>query len=139
MLPNEENLIWYYKLSLPLKVKVSKNKHFILNINNYRNAHHRVLSTAKRNFTDIVLNTEFPRNYEIDKLKAYYYIYPASNRKFDLMNVVSVIDKFFMDALIKKGVIRDDNHNYVPQMPEAFIMPPDKLNPRCEVILTDIS
>lgn len=125
------------KFTVPLRVKVSKNKDFILNINNYRNAHHRVLSTAKRNFTDIVLNLDLPRvNYT--RIKVHYYIYPHSKRLYDGNNVVSIIDKFLMDGLIKRGIIRDDNIRYV-ECPTWTPMPPDRNNPRCEVVIEDKS
>lgn len=117
--------------SVPLRVKVSKKKYFILNINNYRNAHHRVLSSAKRTFTDYILDLSLDF-VPFDKCKLHYRYYPASNRKYDSMNVVSVIDKFVCDALIKKGVIRDDNYKIV-EFPTFTPMPPDRDNPRMEV------
>ena len=41
-------------LVLPLTVPVSKNSKFILNLNNYRNAHFLVLSKAKANYSHAV-------------------------------------------------------------------------------------
>ena len=29
------------------------------------------------------------------------------------MNIISIVDKFFCDALVEFGVIPDDNYNYV--------------------------
>jgi hypothetical protein len=117
---------------MPLKVKVSSKKFFILNLNNYRNAHHRVLSTAKRNYQDIFMGLDLPyRKYE--QIKLHYKIYPASNRKFDLMNVICVHDKFLCDAIVKRGMLPDDNIKHMPYMPEAKVMPVDRLNPRIEI------
>ena len=124
------------RFDLPLMVKVSKNKHFILNLNNYRNAHHRVLSTAKRNFTDIVLGLTLPRR-RFQRIRAHYRIYPGSNRLYDGGNVVSVVDKFLMDALIKRGIIPDDNIKHV-LCPVWEAMPPDRENPRIEVYIQDL-
>jgi hypothetical protein len=40
------------QIKLPLDVYYSKKKKFILNLNNYRNAHYRVLSTAKKIYSE---------------------------------------------------------------------------------------
>jgi len=117
---------------MPLKVRVSKNKFFILNLNNYRNTHHRVLSAAKRNYSDIFMSLDIPyRRYE--KIRLHYKIYPASKRKFDIMNVICIQDKFLCDAMVKRGMIPDDNTKHMPKMPSAVVMPVDRINPRIEV------
>lgn len=41
-------------LTLPLTIPVSKNSKFILNLNNYRNAHFLVLSKAKYEYSKVV-------------------------------------------------------------------------------------
>lgn len=119
------------KFSVPLRVKISKNKYFILNLNNYRNAHYRVLTSAKRTFTDYILDLDVPFT-PFTKCRLHYKYYPASNRSYDSMNVVSIVDKFVCDALIKKGVIRDDNYKIV-EFPTFTPMPVDRDNPRMEI------
>ena len=42
-------------ISVPLVVSTSKNKKFILNLNNYRNAHYFILNTAKVKFKEMIL------------------------------------------------------------------------------------
>lgn len=127
------------EFSLPLRVRVSKKKFFILNLNNYRNAHHRVLSSAKRGYTDIVLDTlaDFDPLPRYKRIKVHYKVFPASNRRYDGNNVVSIVDKFLMDALVKKGVIPDDNIAHVACY-HWLPMPPDKDNPRIEVHIEDL-
>lgn len=123
------------EFTLPLKISVSKNKDFIINLNNYRNAHYRQLNDAKKNFKAIVLDAKIPRlNYPFEKIQVEYFYFPASNRKYDSMNVVSIVDKFFMDALVCKGVIKDDNYKIV-KFPLFHSMPPDKENPRMVAIV----
>lgn len=123
------------QFAVPLKVQVSKKKHFVLNLNQYRNAHHRVLSTAKNNFTDIIMALDLPK-VSFDVVTIHYQIYPTSKRKYDGMNVVSVIDKFVCDALVKRGVLPDDNINHVIGTSwEAKQV--DKDNPRVEVLITE--
>ena len=124
--------------SMPLKVRVSSKKYFILNLNNYRNAHHRVLSTAKRNYQDIFFKIEFKNWRKFNKVKLHYIIYPASKREFDLLNVISIHDKFIMDAIVKRGMLPDDCIKHVPYMPTAEVKPVDRSNPRIEVFIEDI-
>lgn len=89
-------------------------KRFALNLNVYRNAHYQVLNKAKIIFKNQLL-AQYP---EIKRIKARrvqieYYIEKCDNRKFDIMNVISIVDKFFLDALVEFGCIPDDNYNHV--------------------------
>lgn len=123
------------KFVVPIKMKQSKNKYFILNQNNYRNAHHRVLSSTKRGFTDVVKGLDL-QNHLIhpydSPIRVHYTYYPASNRIYDKMNVCAIIDKYLMDALQKVGVITDDNYKLV-DMPTMSHGGVDRENPRMEV------
>ena len=128
------------KFSVPLRVQTSKNKSFILNLNNYRGAHHRVLTNAKSNFQDIVINMDLRqqlRGMYLNPIRVTYTYYPASNRKYDSMNVASIIDKFLMDALVKSDVIRDDNYKLV-LWPNFIHGGVDRDNPRCDVSIEEI-
>ena len=65
-----------------------------------------------------------------------YMLYP-SNSSCDLMNVVSVIDKFLNDALQDCGVIVNDNIKFYKHM-IATVKEVDKLNPRIEIIVEEM-
>ena len=65
-----------------------------------------------------------------------YMLYP-SNSSCDLMNVVSVIDKFLNDALQDCGVIVNDNIKFYKHM-IATVKEVDKENPRIEIIIEEI-
>ena len=58
------------QIDLPLEVYYSKKKKFILNLNNYRNAHYRVLSTSKRLYSEQLVERikDYPRFTEPVKL-----------------------------------------------------------------------
>jgi len=90
------------------------NKKFALNLNVYRNAHYQVLNKAKIIFKNQLL-INHPELYRIkaDRIEIEYYIERCDYRKFDTMNIISIVDKFFCDALVEAGCIPDDNYNYV--------------------------
>ena len=51
--------------------------------------------------------------FKAKKIKITYNVYFRDKRKRDLMNFISVADKFFLDDLVNKGCIIDDNYNIV--------------------------
>lgn len=91
-------------------IMVGKKK-FQLNMNTYRNAHYHELSDAKINFKDQLLLT-YPelRKIKAHQLKVSYIIFPHNTGLFDTQNIISVVDKFFLDALVTAETIPDDNY-----------------------------
>ena len=89
-------MVW--EVHLPLRVALSKNKHFMLNLNQYRNAHHMTLNNAKIKFAESVspLIRHIPK---LNKCSFLYTYYAPSKREVDISNVCSVVDKFFSDAV----------------------------------------
>ena len=61
----------------------------------------------------------------------------GSNHKTDVMNWVSVVDKFFQDVLVKANKLPDDNYKYVPEIISKF-GGIDKQNPRMEIVIEPI-
>ena len=118
------------KIVLPLEVYYSKNKKFILNLNNYRNAHYRILSSAKRIYTENLVPRlkDFKSFSEPVSLK--YTYYAKSNRRLDISNPCSIIDKFTCDALVKAEIIEDDSFIQVVEVVYKF-GGVEKDNPRC--------
>ena len=130
------------KIVLPLTVtlprKTKADKIFALNLNVYRNSHHMILNQAKVLWKWVVSDalTVAPLN-DIPQHPHHfsYTVYPASNRKFDISNVCSIIDKFTCDALIEFGVIPDDSYKIIPSIDYRF-GGVDKENPRVELAIT---
>lgn len=90
------------------------NKKFSLNLNDYRNTHYQVLNKAKIIFKNqLLINYPELAQIKAQKVEIEYYIERCDNRKFDMMNIISIVDKFFCDALVESGCIHDDNYNYV--------------------------
>ena len=134
------------KLSLPLHVILPRKKgdrKWILNQNNYRNTHYITLNNVKKIYKDLV-SVAFQGwllddNYHNDPKPPFiftYTLYPDSNRRMDVSNVCSVVDKFASDALIELGIISDDNHKIVSAINYRFGKV-DKENPRVELCIEE--
>jgi len=126
------------KIILPLSVvlprKTKADKVFILNLNIYRNAHYMTLNNAKVAWVEIVKAVLVLTDQTMPDppYRFTYTVFPANNRKFDLGNVCSIIDKFTADALQEMGVIQDDSFKYIPEIVFRFCGD-DKTNPRVEL------
>jgi hypothetical protein len=133
-------------LKLPLHIVLPRKKQariFVLNLNVYRNTHYIVLNQAKALYKEQV--EQAYREWESQGENHYlfpdepyrfiYTVYPANNRAFDISNVCSIVDKFTCDALQELGVIKNDNHKYIPEV-SYKIGKVDKNNPRMELEIT---
>ena len=123
-------------ISLPLEVYISPKKKFILNLNNYRNAHFRVLAKAKKIYTENLL-WELKTAPKFEMVSLRYRYYHHNKGKIDISNPCSIIDKFACDALVKAGVLPEDNYNHVVRVVYEW-GGVDKENPRCELSIIEI-
>lgn len=129
-----------YKIISPLFVtlprKTVKDKRIALNMNTYRNLHHRISNDAKKAYSEALreqlegLSIQTP-------VEVTYKVYKGSKRRLDKMNVVSVVSKFLLDSITEYGCWEDDNDDYVKK---ETIMPTelDRDNPRVEIIIKEI-
>lgn len=105
---------------LPRKTK--KDKKFILNLNNYRNGHFRILNESKQKFEKKMdelnpngistPNIPFPWFFEYQ-----FYLRQRS----DIANVGAIVDKYMSDYLVNIGVLPDDYSDYVNPVIYRFI------------------
>jgi len=130
------------KLNLPLHVWPSRKKKFILNLNNYRNAHYQTLNKAKILYSDNVkdiLSKKLARSgfkYDTPVTMTYTYFH-GNKRRVDVGNPCSVIDKFTCDALTDYGIWSDDNSSVIKGVSFCF-GGIDKLRPRCELVISPV-
>ena len=130
-----------HKIISPLFVtlprKTVKDKRIALNMNTYRNLHHRISNDAKKSYSEALreqlegLSIQTP-------VEVTYKVYKGSKRRLDKMNVVSVVSKFLLDSITEYGCWEDDNDDYVKTetlLPTKY----DKENPRVEVIITSVN
>ena len=116
-------------IELPLDVYYSKNKKFILNLNNYRNAHYRVLANAKKIYSENLVDRISYPMYE-KPVRLVYTYYAKTKRRLDVSNPCSIIDKFTCDALVKAKVLEDDSFEQIKEVIYKF-GGIDKDRPRC--------
>jgi len=137
-----------FKLDLPLYVggktrtlksgKVTKpTKRFWLTLNNYRNWHYQTANNTKVLFKaeiqDQVL--QLPDLSALwGQIRLDYVMYPPNKVSRDIGNNVSIVNKYFEDALVELGKLKDDNHTIIPEC--SYKMGTlDKINPRMEVFI----
>ena len=125
-------------ITLPLEVYYSEKKKFILNLNNYRNAHYRVLSISKQKYTDKLLKKIKGLPKFNDPVSLEYIYYAKSNRRLDVSNPCSIIDKFTCDALVKAEIIEDDSFKQIKKVVYKF-GGVEKDNPRCVLTIKNES
>lgn len=121
------------KLELPIYANTTKKKIQLIGLNWYRNTHFQTETQVKKYYHQLIFSS-LNKNDKINgKIKVHYRLY-YKNSKSDLMNVVSVIDKYLLDALQEAKIIENDNVlNYCECHIE--VAGQDKNNPRLMVIL----
>ena len=123
------------KIDLPLFVFVSKVRKKWLTLNSYRNWHYKVSNNCKKKFKEDIKHL---LDFRLDgKVKIDYEYYAPDKRKRDLMNVISVIDKFFQDAMVESGCIEADDISIVVEVNSKY-MGIDRERPRLEVTIKKI-
>jgi Holliday junction resolvase RusA-like endonuclease len=123
-------------LFVTLPRKTVKDKRIALNMNTYRNLHHRISNDAKKAYSEALreqlegLSIQTP-------VEVTYKVFKASKRRLDKMNVISVVSKFLLDSITEYGCWEDDNDDYVKT---ETILPTelDRENPRVEINIKEI-
>ena len=123
------------EIDLPIEVYYSKKKKFILNLNNYRNAHYRVLSISKRLYSENLVPRLKGFNSFTEPVSLTYTYYARSKRRLDISNPCSIIDKFTCDALVKAEILEDDSFKQIKEVVYKF-GGVEKDNPRCELVIS---
>ena len=122
------------KVTLPISILSGKKKirKYHLNLNQYRNWHFQVSNNIKKQFKQEVkgfLDFSFYGKIEIE----YTYFAPDARVR-DLMNYITVVDKFFQDALVEEGCIDSDDTNTVVKIISIY-GGVDRSNPRMEAVI----
>lgn len=130
------------KFSAPLFVHYKTGrttKKFYVNLNEYRNAHYQVLSKVKKVFQNHILYmapVERTGNKSDLPVKITFTLYAGDKKSRDLANVCSIVDKFACDALVKGGVLEDDNCDNITNV-QYIYGGIDRDNPRVDVYIEE--
>ncbi|MGL4252886.1 MAG: hypothetical protein ACRCR2_02335 [Fusobacteriaceae bacterium] len=103
----------------PLFIQVNPKTKFILNLNNYRNAHYHTLNKAKILYKEH-MKEQILKLPKLNAVRLVYIMYPGSKRSTDTGNVCSIHQKFFEDALTELGILTDDNYKIVQKSEFEF-------------------
>lgn len=88
---------------LPCYIHIGSKK-ISLNLNWYRNAHYMILAKAKETFYPIKWES-----FKAKKISVKYTLVLSDNKRTDVMNWITIVDKFFMDWLVNNGYMKDDS------------------------------
>lgn len=101
-----------FQVKLPMRIQSSKKKKTALNLNIYRNLHFRSLSAQKNNFHKLMKDVlkDIPT---LGKIHLHYDVCPRTKGRLDVMNVGSIVDKYFSDSLTELGIIQDDDYTHI--------------------------
>lgn len=125
-------------ISMPLFLELGKRKKtkYYINLNNYRNWHFQANNKLKKLYKQYAFPKISKLRYH-KKIKLEFVMWKYDNRHIDRANVLSIHEKFFCDALVETGCLRDDEDEYIEQTiyRTGGI---DKTNPRVDIIITEI-
>ena len=125
------------EIILPIYTNTSKKKKVLVSLNWYRNAHYGIKDKVKKQYHEIVYEQLRGARKPFDKRIGVKYQLWYKRGDCDLMNVVSVLDKFLLDALVQAGMIKDDNVNKYISC-HAEVGGKDSKNPRLVCIIEEV-
>jgi len=111
------------------------DKFYSLNMNTYRNLNFIINNDLKAEYHTLMEDQLKWKVFKTPILIKYTLYYKL---RCDLMNVISVVDKFFCDSLQHHKCISDDNIEYVTSY-ELAVWWKDKNNPRVEIDILEIN
>lgn len=137
-----------FKIDLPLYVggksrilksgvKTPPTKKYWLTLNNYRNWHYQTANNTKVLFKAEIQDQilQLPDLTALwGQIHLTYVMFPPNKAQRDLLNNVSIVGKYFEDALVELGKLQDDNNKIIPEY-SCKMATIDKINPRMEVFI----
>lgn len=124
-----------HKITVPAYMNVGKKNH--LNLNTYRNLHYHGLNAGKKKFKNLIKGDVLKLPvFEKPVILSYKY-FLRDRRLVDVGNINSVLEKYFLDALVELKRLKDDNWKFVVGGGYLF-GGIDKDNPRCEITIEEV-
>ena len=129
-----------FKIISPLYIDLPRvrtsNKRVYLNMNSYGNTNTFTNNEVKKAYLELIRGQI---EYKVIQtpIEITYRVFKPSKRRLDKLNVISVVAKYLMDAIVSCDCIADDNDDYIKT---ETILPTelDRKNPRVEIIIKTI-
>jgi len=102
------------RLPISLEIGVRKKKKYFINLNVYRNKVGFLMNNIKKEYHRLA-EPLIPKM-KFNQARITYTLYLPDERKRDIGNVLSMVDKFFCDSLVTMGVLKDDNYLYIEEI-----------------------
>jgi hypothetical protein len=129
-----------YKIDSPLfvilKMARKPNRKCYLNLNNYPNWHYQTYNKIKIIYNKVMLSKLYRLKLK-PPISLHFKLFKRDKRKTDRANALSVVEKFFCDALVNHGCIPDDNDSII-ESTHYSTGGIDRKNPRCEIIIKEV-
>ena len=119
--------------------KTMKDKRRYLNLNNYRNWNYIISNNIKKAYTELMEKKYLRAFKQLKKVKIEYYLYKRNRRHSDLNNIVTVVDKFFQDYLVKANVIEDDTTEFVTETHNYYKGLDENKEGYIKIVVTEIN
>lgn len=116
-------------VSLPRKTKADRK--IYLNLNVYRNLHYIVNNQAKEIYNELMKPYLSGLKFK-GPISLTFQLFKKTRRKTDRSNILSIVEKFFCDALVHYGCIPDDNDDHITST-NYLTGGIDSENPRVEI------
>ncbi len=130
-----------HQFSVPLKLNKTKTKEswFYLNLNNFIQASKNFAyrNSLKQKYSELIRGEVEKLPQIRNKVYVQYTIYGKDARRFDIPNVYTIVDKFLMDVLVKRGVLLEDDYMHYP-VSMCRWGGIDRENPRADVLIKEI-
>ena len=98
-----ESFEFILPISVILPMKRKADKKVMLNLNVYRNLHYQVNNDVKD-----IFKPDSVYAFRAEIIEISYTVYKTTKRKYDTMNIISIVDKFFLDWLVTNNYLPDD-------------------------------
>jgi hypothetical protein len=113
-----------------------KTKRISLGLNNMLGMNKHLRTKIKDWYTEEV-QKQMTDEMFFNNIRATFFLFRHNASKMDVSNFCSIHDKFFMDALVKKGCMKDDNWKYYNKV-RYFDGGIDRENPRVEIFIEEL-
>lgn len=111
-------------------------KRVSLNLNDYMHIHPQTINQARKIYFDRMFTQM--KGVKFGKVDIDLVLFKGSRRKIDRANFLSIVEKFFCDALVIHGCIEDDNDDFILST-RYSTGGVDKEDPRVEITVTERS